>query len=575
MKRTPPLSPAQAQLPRLLVCLALALAMALCGMTALTQARSAQADEGGLIYGTVTGGLELLASPDDSAAVVATLPEGFTFKAADTGYGWYTATLDGSAVYFRNLDRVSLYAPTSTEVMRGIVVGGDLDLYAAPSTGATVLATLDWATPIQFVSFNSSFYMARLASGQLVYIDASRVCLYDPSEDSNDGSGSIVKQAVYPGTNARLAPDLSSPVVTSFSAGTRLTFADFNSEWYMARYNGQLVFVHKSAVTDVTADSASGSGSSSSGSSSSGSSAAGSGSSSSSGAVYVSGGTSRYPEPAYANVSYQSYDISLSNLAETEYSTGGQTSWIVSSSSGWVTPGIGQLQEYLDPANFVGSESGIFVFMRLDHVSYISASSLNVLLQGMGILEGQGQAFSAAARTYGVNELYLLAHSFLETGYGTSQLACGVWFDPDSNMALADQDPSEEPDRAKYPRAVLVYNMYGYGAYDSDPLNGGARFAYEHGWTTPAASIIGCVSLLGQYYLQPGSITLSGQNTLYKMLFHPEQAVINYYQGTGKPWHEYATDIGWAAKQANILYRMVNQLGGVDNLSFEVPVYAD
>ena len=52
--------------------------------------------------------------------------------------------------------------------------------------------------------------------------------------------------------------------------------------------------------------------------------------------------------------------------------------------------------------------------------------SLNQLLKGKGVLENQGQAFSQAAATSGINEIYLIAHALIETGNGQSQLAKGA-----------------------------------------------------------------------------------------------------------------------------------------------------
>ena len=54
------------------------------------------------------------------------------------------------------------------------------------------------------------------------------------------------------------------------------------------------------------------------------------------------------------------------------------------------------------------------------------SASLNQLLKGKGVLENQGQAFSQAAATSGINEIYLIAHALIETGNGQSQLAKGA-----------------------------------------------------------------------------------------------------------------------------------------------------
>ena len=47
------------------------------------------------------------------------------------------------------------------------------------------------------------------------------------------------------------------------------------------------------------------------------------------------------------------------------------------------------------------------------------------MLEGKGVLEGQGASFSQAAKKYGINEIYLISHALIETGNGTSDLAKG------------------------------------------------------------------------------------------------------------------------------------------------------
>lgn len=67
-----------------------------------------------------------------------------------------------------------------------------------------------------------------------------------------------------------------------------------------------------------------------------------------------------------------------------------------------------------------------YQFLRLDRPQNLSVASLNQLLKGKGVLENQGQAFSQAAATSGINEIYLIAHALIETGNGQSQLAKGA-----------------------------------------------------------------------------------------------------------------------------------------------------
>ena len=56
------------------------------------------------------------------------------------------------------------------------------------------------------------------------------------------------------------------------------------------------------------------------------------------------------------------------------------------------------VQDYLDPTNFVNDEKQRLQFMDLTQPSGVSIETLNQYLVGKGILEGQGQAFIDAGR---------------------------------------------------------------------------------------------------------------------------------------------------------------------------------
>src|SRR5699024_3134038 len=112
---------------------------------------------------------------------------------------------------------------------------------------------------------------------------------------------------------------------------------------------------------------------------------------------------------------------------------------------GWVSG------DYIETVTDVPRE--MYQFLVLSGTSGISAYDLNNILAGNGIFEGKGQAFIDASRKHNVNELYLVSHAFLETGYGKSKLATGIVVD------RVDGKPVEPK---------KVYNMFGIGAFDSD-----------------------------------------------------------------------------------------------------------
>ncbi|WP_164850173.1 N-acetylglucosaminidase [Clostridium prolinivorans] len=197
---------------------------------------------------------------------------------------------------------------------------------------------------------------------------------------------------------------------------------------------------------------------------------------------------------------------------------------------------------YLNPNNFL-EKKNIYQFLQLSGQAGINESELNNILLNKGILQGKAKYFIEASLKHNVNEIYLIAHSLLETGNGTSSLANGVYYG-----------------------GKKVYNMYGVGAYDKpfyssdgdrpNPVAWGAKYAYEHNWFTPEDAIIGGAEFIGKGYIN------AGQDTLYKMKWNPANP--------GN--HQYATDIGWAVKQINSIKNLYDKCKNYI-LRFDIPVY--
>lgn len=591
-------------LPAIRRCIACALAVLCALLLALSTQTggvvgTASAAQGEVVRGTVTADLALYEAPDGLLEPVDYLSAGFTFQALDLGDGWYAAKFDGAARYFDDASAFALYTAPDATVMRAAVVGGPLEVLLAPASGAMPCTSFANGATIQFCQFNDAWYMARLGDGTVCYIDASRVRLFAPVEE-----GTLVRWAGEGGARVYEAPDAQSTLLATLEAGRKLWFADFDAEWLMASMSidgaTRTVFVPKGdvvleepvvpepepdpqpepapdpgAATWVIAT------------------VAAEGKQSPSwdsatlvtfrkGAVLnalpVDGGwylvvfegetmylsedvVDAIPSSSYA-VYDRFYDVSLAEAVRIE----NNGSWIVGNDVGNKATEA-DLATYMDPANFPQGTSGFFQFLVLTQPLGVSVATLDAQLAGKGVLEGQGRAFHDAAYAYGINEAYLVSHALHETGNGWSQLAQGVWYDPATETASVEKRSDSD---------VLVYNVYGIGAVDSNPLNGGAKYAYDRKWFTVYDAVYGGAQLIGRTYLysddQAGfgyASTLSGQNTLYKMLFHPEW--VEVYRE--KPWHQYATDVAWANAQT---YYYTTMLADYDNYSlvFEVPSYA-
>ena len=208
---------------------------------------------------------------------------------------------------------------------------------------------------------------------------------------------------------------------------------------------------------------------------------------------------------------------------------------------GWKDASRNDVEYYINPTNFLQYRP--YQFLKLSGSSNISLAEINAELIGKGILAGRGQAFLNGGREYNINEIYLLAHALLETGHGKSTLATGV--------------KVETKDGTK-----TVYNMFGIGASDSDPVKLGAQRALEEGWFTPELAIEGGAKWIAGNYINHPTLQ---QDTLYKMRWNPKNPGV----------HQYATDVGWAYKQTRVM-DLIAEISERNNgiiLNFDVPIY--
>ena len=152
-------------------------------------------------------------------------------------------------------------------------------------------------------------------------------------------------------------------------------------------------------------------------------------------------------------------------------------------------------------------------------------------------MDGHGSEFKKAADDNNVSEVYLVIHSCLETGNGSSDLANGVEYN-----------------------GTTVYNLFGIGAVDESPIDAGEEYAYTQGWTSVEKAIEGGAKWISENYINNSKY---GQNTLYKMRWNPENPAE----------HQYATDIAWASKQAKSMSSMFEAFPTA-KYKFEIPRYS-
>ncbi len=113
--------------------------------------------------------------------------------------------------------------------------------------------------------------------------------------------------------------------------------------------------------------------------------------------------------------------------------------------------------------------------------SGVSAWAIDEYLKARTPLPALGAAFIAAERKYGVNARFLLAAALHESAWGTSYIS-----------------------RVKH-------NLFGYNAYDRDPVR------YATAFDTYAANIDATAKFIKAFYLTPGGRWWGGQPTLRSM----------------------------------------------------------
>ena len=216
----------------------------------------------------------------------------------------------------------------------------------------------------------------------------------------------------------------------------------------------------------------------------------------------------------------------------------------------------------MNPSSYSAGTRQFYQFAQLNrgYSGMLSAEKLNGYISSTakgrsGMLAGMGQAFIDAARLYGVNEAYLLAHAIVESGWGTSTLAKGYVYD--GNTIVAGQT---------WPKGTY-YNFYGIGAYDSSPLSGGRALAIKNGWNSREKAVSGAAKWIAANYLNNSY----GQDTLYKMRWNCAQ-----YARYGSVGHQYATDRQWATTIAGVMSDIYTSAGVSQQkaaLTFLVPTY--
>lgn len=243
------------------------------------------------------------------------------------------------------------------------------------------------------------------------------------------------------------------------------------------------------------------------------------------------------------------YSITFDNMVNyevTQYAKGGisvtREALATNIDPANVTAGSSAFYQY---AKIGEGYSGLFAAWELDEYIDQVVKSQEERTGKTSKLRGMGQAIIDAAKKYDINEVYLLCHAGLESGWGCSTLSQG---------AVKGYEG--------------YYNFFGIGAYDSDPNNAGAAYAKNKGWNTPAKAIDGAGAFLSKGYIHDPSFE---QDTLYNMKWD----LFNAMNGNDAHY-EYATDVEWAKSIGSTMSSLYLWFGikqPASGLTFDIPQY--
>lgn len=214
----------------------------------------------------------------------------------------------------------------------------------------------------------------------------------------------------------------------------------------------------------------------------------------------------------------------------------------------------------LNPKAVSTSSNAYYQFMDCrGYTGQISASQMNLIIDSTekgrkGVFHGRGQAIIDAAKAANINEMYLMAHMMIETGWGTSAQASGKCFGK-GNVTITESGKTY----TKSCPAGTYYNFIGWGAYDSNP-NAAYDYARYYGWNSVDAALKGAAEKLAKFYLY------NGQETVYEMRWNPDAASL------GKQ-HQYCTSTNWAESIGITIGYNYKLIGVTPKVSFLVPKY--
>ncbi len=225
--------------------------------------------------------------------------------------------------------------------------------------------------------------------------------------------------------------------------------------------------------------------------------------------------------------------------------------YILHDGSRWYGASREVIEYYMDPRNFL-DETGIYIFLKQGYDPTVDyTEGVNKIIAGTFLENGYSdendtqyngsytQVIIEAGRQSGVSPYVLASTIRQEHGVDGTSLSNGIVYNN-----------------------TTVYNFFNYGAsgVGDAVLTNGAAYAYNSGWTTRSASIIGGAKKYGDGYVSVGQDTY----------FYKNYNIIN----PNKINHQYAQNAGDSLSSAKSLKKIYSDQHNWE-LIFRIPVYKD
>ena len=456
--------------------------------------------------------LNMRSGPSTSYNIIEVLTKDTQVEVISVEDGWAKIKYNSKTGYVSNQYLSDKKVEEVTQIK--YVNATTLNVRSGPSTTYSIIDTLKQNAKVEVISIENNWAKIK-HNNEIGYVSA---------EYLSDKKVEEVTQTKYVNAtilNVRSGPDTTYEILTTYKYGQEVKVVNISEdkEWAKIKYNDEYAYVsNKYLVDKLESDSEN--------------------NDSNTGSIT---GTFENVNCSFSTMVDYEYKLSLQgfNKIRANLSTN------YSNSSAYVKATREDLSKYLNPETFSTNATGKLQFLRIDkYREGITASELNQFFskycKSNSVFLNKGQAFIDAAKKYNLDVTYLVAASMVETGYGSSTLAQGVYV----------TTPSGEQ--------VKVYNFFGISAFDGTAVPSAANYAYQKGWTSIDKTIEGSAQWIAGNYIHNSKYK---QNTLYKM---------RWSYNTG---HQYATDVNWANSIGRVMNNIVPYYDGNAHLEYLIPKY--